>query len=370
MSTRLCLNMIVKDEAAIIERALRAAAPHLACYVIADTGSTDDTVGIIERVMAEYGVPGTVVHTSFVNFEQARNEALEAARASAFDFDYLLFCDADMELVVEPGGFDDDLDAEVYTLLQRNPASELGYENVRLLRRDVPGRYVGVTHEYLEAGTRPHPLFQGAHYVDHAAGSSRTVKYQRDINLLTEALRGDPDNRRYVFYLAQSYRDAGDAAGAIKTYQRRVELGGWEEEVWYALLQIALLSERLERDYAIVVERYLEAFQNRPARAEPLMHLARYHRERGEWALAHLFARQAIEIPRPPDILFVDESTYRWRSLDEYAIATYWIGLHRESMNACKQLLTSGTLPQEQVRRVVDNLNFNLQKLGLPEEVV
>ena len=44
MGTRLCLNMIVKDESAIIERALRAAAPHLSCYVIADTGSTDDTV--------------------------------------------------------------------------------------------------------------------------------------------------------------------------------------------------------------------------------------------------------------------------------------------------------------------------------------
>jgi tetratricopeptide (TPR) repeat protein len=269
-----------------------------------------------------------------------------------------------MELVVDEGAFDADLEEEVYNLVQRNAAGDLAYENVRLLRRDVPGRYVGVTHEFLQAGTLPHPLFTGAHYVDHAAGSSRTVKYQRDINLLTEALRREPDNSRYVFYLAQSYRDAGDLAGAVKTYQRRVVLGGWSEEVWYSLFQIALLTERLGRDYAVVVERYLQAFQNRPERAEPLMHLARYHRERGDWALAHLFAKQAVEIPRPPDILFVDESTYTWRSLDEYSIACYWTGRYQEAMRAGKQALAGGHVPPEQVTRMTDNLNFSLQRLG------
>jgi glycosyltransferase involved in cell wall biosynthesis len=370
MTTRLCLNMIVKDEELILERALRAAAPHLSCYVIADTGSTDSTVAIIESVMAEYGVPGTVVHTTFRNFEQARNEALDAARASDMAYDYVLFCDADMELVVEPGAFEETLDAEVYMLTQRNPSSELGYDNVRLLRRDVPGWYVGVTHEYLDAGKRPHPLFAGAHFIDHAAGSSRTVKYQRDINLLTQALRDDPENSRYLFYLAQSYRDAGDEAGAIKTYHRRVEMGGWDEEVWYSLLQIAVLSERLQRDYAIVLESYLKAYQFRPRRAEPLMHLARLHRDRGDWALAELFGAKAVAIPRPADILFVDESTYNWRSQDEYSIALYWNGDHRRSMQVCRDLLGSGKVPSEQLRRIVDNLNFNLQKLGLPAEVV
>ncbi len=364
MKPRLCLTMIVKDEAAIIERALQAAAPHIACYVICDTGSTDDTVGIIRRTFEAHGVPGEVVSTTFENFEQARNEGLEAARASRLEYDYLLFCDADMELRVHEGGLDVELTEPVYNLTQVSANSELGYQNVRLLRRDVPGRYLGVTHEYLDAGTLPHPHFEGAWFLDHAAGSSRANKFERDIQLLTKALATDHSNARYVFYLAQSYRDSGDLPKALRTYERRVELGGWEEEVWYAKLQVALLTERLGRSYASVVEAYLDAYQSRPTRAEPLMHLARYHREHGaRYALAHLFALQAIAIPRPPDVLFVDEGTYHWRAKDEYAIACYWTGRYRESVAACQELLASGVLPEAQRARVTENLNFSLQRV-------
>jgi len=47
--TRICLNMIVKNEALIIERALVSLLPVISCYVILDTGSTDDTVARITR---------------------------------------------------------------------------------------------------------------------------------------------------------------------------------------------------------------------------------------------------------------------------------------------------------------------------------
>lgn len=365
MRPKLCLNMIVKDEASIIERALQAAAPHIACYVICDTGSTDGTPELITRVFAEHGIPGEVVHTTFENFEQARNEALDAARASSLDFDYVLFCDADMELQVEGDEFPGDLTEPVYNLMQYSVSSELGYQNVRLLRRDEPGRYVGVTHEVLSAGTLPHPLLHGASYVDHAAGSSRAVKYERDIDLLVKALATDHDNSRYVFYLAQSYRDSGDFAKALRTYQRRVEMGGWVEEVWYAKFQVALLTERLGRSYSSVVEAYLEAYELRPTRAEPLMHLARYHRENGErYALGLIFARRAVEIPRPDDVLFIDEATYRWRARDEYAIASYWVGDYQTSKQVCEELLASALLPDEQRARIAQNLDFSVRKLG------
>ncbi len=365
---RLCLNMIVRNEEAILERCLRAAASHIDCYVICDTGSTDGTVGLIGRVFEEYGVPGEIVHAPFENFEQARNAALDAARASSLEFDYLLLCDADMELRVEDPAFRDALTEPVYTVTQHNPASELGYQNVRLLRRDTGAAY-GVTHEYVEAGPRPYPLFRGIHFLDHAAGSSRSVKYERDIALLTEGLEREPDNSRYVFYLAQSYRDSGDLESALSTYERRVAMGGWEEEVWYAAYQVAIVTERLGRDDADVMAAYLTAFQTRPRRVEPLVQLARYLRENGaRYALAHLFAQRAIAIPQPDDLLFVDEGAYRWRALDEYSIACYWVGDHAESMRACRELLDGGPLPEVQRPRVIENLNYSLQKLGLPPE--
>ena len=52
-SSGICLNMIVKDEQAVIERLLRSVSPFIDSYLIVDTGSSDDTADIIHRVMTE-----------------------------------------------------------------------------------------------------------------------------------------------------------------------------------------------------------------------------------------------------------------------------------------------------------------------------
>src|SRR5271166_5327502 len=145
---RLCLNMIVKNEAGRIERALRSAAPHITCFAIYDTGSSDGTVPLIKSTMASLGIPGKVVHGAFKNFSQARNEGLRAARALDLPYDYILLMDADMELVVKDPTWADNLTDPAYDMQQRG--GSLYYMNKRLLNRAEKGGYLGVTHEYLD----------------------------------------------------------------------------------------------------------------------------------------------------------------------------------------------------------------------------
>jgi len=133
LPVRICLNMIVKDESAIIERCLASVLPIIDCYVISDTGSTDDTPAKIEEFFTRHGTPGEIHRTSFVNFEVSRNEALERCRESAADFDYILLADADMELVIEDPHLKGELTASAYLVRQTNQVS---YDNVRLIRRD------------------------------------------------------------------------------------------------------------------------------------------------------------------------------------------------------------------------------------------
>src|SRR6476646_10711002 len=129
----LCLNMIVKNEMANLERCLSAAEPHIACWVIGDTGSTDGTQDLIRSFFAARNIPGELHSFPFHNFEQARNAALDYAYASSLEYDYVLFDDADMELAVNDANFKQKLVAPGYRVLQRTSGG-LAYWNTRLVR--------------------------------------------------------------------------------------------------------------------------------------------------------------------------------------------------------------------------------------------
>jgi glycosyltransferase involved in cell wall biosynthesis len=94
MTKQLCLNMIVRNEIATLERCLCAVANHIDCWVIVDTGSTDSTQMFIKSFFAARSIPGELHSFAFHNFEQARNAALDCAIASGLGYDYLLLVDA------------------------------------------------------------------------------------------------------------------------------------------------------------------------------------------------------------------------------------------------------------------------------------
>lgn len=359
---RLCLNMIVKNEMANLERCLGAVASHIDCWVIGDTGSTDGTQDFVKSFFAARNLPGELHEFPFHNFEQARNAALDFAYASPLAYDYLLFDDADMELMVEDTGFREGLDGPGYRLLQRSD-SGLAYWNTRLARRDVGARYHGVTHEYLDVPGGVQEL-RSAWYKDHASGSNRVDKFERDARLLLEALERDPDNQRYWFYLAQSYRDAGRTAEAAVAYAKRAAMGGWDEEAWNARLQEARCLRTLG-DEAGFIGQALAAFNQRPQRAEPLYDLARFYREKGMNDASVLFSEAGLAIKRPEqDILFIEDYAYTTGLLEEYAIAANYARdpLRKDrGFAACNWLALNRTIGDGPRELAWSNLFFYVQ---------
>lgn len=354
--------MIVKNEAQVIRRCLAKVRPLIDSWVIVDTGSTDDTREIIRQELA--GIPGSLHDRPWRDFGHNRTEALELARKSGADYAFVI--DADEELTVPEGFAWPTLGADAYQTLQASGDNR--FYRTQLMRLAMPWRYVGVLHEVAMCeGARPAQRLEGPvtyGRFDGARNQNPIEKYRNDARVLEAALEREPDNARYVYYLAQSYRDSQQHAQAERYYRKRAEMGGWEEEVWSSLYQVGLLRERLNRPAAQILEAHLEAFNFRPVRAEPLVALARYFRLQKQYASCFIFAQAALGIPKPNDILFLDSATYAWRALDEFAIAAYWLGRYAECSTACDALLASGALPEAQRERVEKNRRFAVEKLG------
>lgn len=369
---RVCLSMIVKNEAAVIARCLSSVRPLIDCWCIVDTGSTDDTCAVIETLMED--VPGALHRRPWRSFAHNRNEALElslavlaqqrAGQQEGTDPDYLMVIDADETLHLPSGYVRPWLSAAAYDLEMR--FADTRYARPSLLSVAAGWRYVGVLHEYLQSPQHTHISKLSGPWVEvrpEGARSRNPRKFHDDAALLEAALIEEPDNSRYWFYLGQSYRDAGEIPAALRAYQRRAEMPGWDEENWYTYLQIALLLERSvgAQEMAQVQAAFDRAYQYRPSRAETLVEMARWHRQQGRYAQALLYSRAAVQTPATTDRLFVDHSAYSWRAWDEYSISAFYCQCFAEGAVALQRLLASDP-PTEHMPRMLENAGFYRQQ--------
>ncbi len=351
-----CLNMIVKDEAHVIERCLNDVKPLIDAWCIVDTGSTDGTQEIIRRVMAD--VPGALHERPWKNFGHNRTEAIQLAGGMA---DYILTIDAD-ETLDRADGFDwSGLTGDALLIEKRRGTRR--YRVINLVRDGLDWAWVGAVHEVLDS---PHhiavqPINGIAIRSPREGARARDpLTFRRDAVMLEAALLEDPNNTRNVFYLAQSYRDAEEYDLALRYYRQRATMGVWAEEVFCSLYQAARMMVMLGQPAPECVEAFLMAHEHTPRRAEPLFEVGMYYARRRQWASAWLFLERAAALPLPDDlILFVEADIYAWRALMEAAVAAYWIGEHGAAMTLNQRLLDSGTLPEQYRETVVRNLSLS-----------
>ena len=363
----ICLVMIVKDEANNIKDCLSKVAPYINYWVIVDTGSKDNTVEVIKKTMEEFDIPGELHERPWVNFEVNRTESLELAKGKC---DYRWIIDADDTFEVDQFGFNPfahiDKTMDTYQITYR--LNSLQYHRAQIVRSDQPWVYKGVLHEYLHCdlpNLRSAILpgcFVKADISPLKRAATLQEKYANDAKILEKALVDEPNNTRYMFYLAQSYRDSDQYEKALDAYIVRANAGEWEEEVYYSWYMVAKIMEKMNKPAEEVIATYSKAWEYRPQRLEAVFHVMRKLREQNRFVLAFTYGEMAIKTPGTKDILFVEPEIWQWRLIDEYSIAAYYIGHPEIAYEKTSAIVNSKAVfstihPQEQ-ERLKKNLNF------------
>ena len=359
------LCMIVKDESHIIHESLRCTLPLIDTYCIVDTGSTDTTIQKIKDFYDSKRIQGEVHQRPWKNFGHNRSEALALCDGK---MDYALVIDAD-DLIEFP------VDAKntiIDILTKTNPnccnilikQETIDYWRGQIFKCNDGWGYVGVLHEY-PSNKKPNnvkvDLPRDIFMISRRLGGRSLTgdKLKRDIEVLTQGLIDEPDNDRYVFYLAQSYRDSGDPLNALKYYKKRFHMGRWAEEAWFSAYQVGMMHKNLGNIHKF--EYWLQkAHDMRPWRSEPMYHLTQYFRINGKLHKAYQYYKIGSQIKYPyQDVLFVEKLPYNGGFAYEKTIIDYYV--HDNKKIGLQDSITYLMQYSEHVENVVSNLKFYVQ---------
>ena len=224
-------------------------------------------------------------------------------------------------------------------------------------------------HEFLEGPPGASVGGTSGFYISSTREGSRSQdpgKYRKDADILERALLTEKDDflrSRYRFYLARSYRDAGEKEKAIVNFLKRGDLGYWIEEVFMSLYNAAQLQKETGRPFEEVIATLLRASAAVPSRAEALHAASCLCREKNRFVEGYGYAQRGLAIPLPIGGLFVETWIYNYGLLDELAVNAYWSAKYAECVEACDRLLNEGKLPIEMRERILKNRTFAIEKL-------
>ena len=372
MTPKVCLNMIVKNEAKNLPRLFNSIKNIVDDYVIIDTGSTDDTKDLIKKYWDNLNIKGHIEDIPFKNFGHNRTEALTIAKKKS-NSEYFLLLDADM-IIIDNGFKKEELNnKEVVMLKQKNQFIE--WYNTRIVKANIDIRCVGVTHEYYDIKSAICEKLDSLYIEDIGDGGCKEDKYERDIRLLEQGIKDEPENNRYYFYLAQSYRDTNNLDKAIEFYKKHIEMPGWDEEIWYSYYMLSSLY--LKKNMIKEAEEWaIKGFIFRPKRIEALYSLCQHFRCNKDYEKAYRYYLLAKNIPFPKDDkLFLEYRAYNYGLDYEHSIINFYIPWadKRDGLKSCLNVINK-KLDKEHEDSCLNNLNYYLESLksvnGFKNEIV
>ncbi|SEO75006.1 glycosyltransferase [Paenibacillus sp. OV219] len=209
--------MIVKDGERCIERAIRSVLPAVHEFVIVDTGSTDRTIEIIEKLAGEDEKIKLSHYVWSNDFSAARNESL-----SKVSHDWVFVVDADDELPAQHQTqirqYTEQMDldgqqAALYIVYDNTVGGKItsSYDNAYIRIFPSQLRFKDMIHEVLDLESHSIAVRKSDIHLLHDGYDHNVVdtweKRRRNLHLLQQNLKKDQDNARLWMQLGREMKE-------------------------------------------------------------------------------------------------------------------------------------------------------------------
>lgn len=356
--------LMIKNEEKIICRCIESLERHVDAFCICDTGSTDDTIQRIDQYfMKKPQLTYKVFQYGWTNFGKSRSQSFEFCRdfgkaiGVPLDYTYALVLDADMKFVCDTFPRQC-LTANGHFLYQDNGRTR--YQNTRLLKLSFDWKCTGVTHEYWDGDNGSIIPYSLVHIDDVNDGGCKDDKFPRDRALLEKGLADEPTNVRYMFYLARTLADMGEHHRAIKMFKMRIKAGGWGEEIWYSMYQIAKIHA-VRKNFVKMEYWALKAFDYDNTRAENILLLARVFRVISKHLKSWYYVEIGLGIKLPESKLFLEVDCYHKLFKYERTILNYYIANNISSVDGLNDIIYY--INEHGSEMVYSNLEFYIKQV-------
>ena len=383
----LAFATMCKNEEHIIGKVLEGVEPYIDYLVVADNGSTDRTLDIVQEFMDRTGIPGEIHRDEWFGFDKNKNMMMEYVYGKT---DYLLHLDADDILTGDFSFTADDVGYDLYLMtLKRGNSS---WKATVVYNNKLRWKFCGTAHTIIKCLDKPEGVTQGdlsdrGWIIADGVGSRAfdPKKYFYDAERLEkqfwDTLISDPDglNYRSVFYCAQSYMDYANTISDLKeesqeAMQKALQWNrlflnlkdSWIEERFEAQMRVSRCMMKLGYPINDVINEMEAAINIFPDRAEPYYYAGWYLNMIGDYESGYQYLSKAksisLENAQRKYTLFVIESCYGKYINDELSVSCYWTGRQQEGIDYINEIIDDPEF--ESMRdRIATNLEY-LEKLS------
>lgn len=305
--------MIVKNEALDIKNCLDSIKDYVHQIVIADTGSTDDTLDIIEDCLKDFKGLKKIFSSDvgmldgkIVSFAEARNNLLQYVDS---DMDYVLSLDAD-DVFINPEKLCLNLQKEVIWLKMYGQDKSHQFNISRIWKHNFGVYWEGNVHEYLVL-----PIGSRAHYSDlevmHRYGDSPGQENgtERNLRIMKKEIDEGRATSRTWFYYGNQLRESGQYRKAIEAYNKYLPMSYFRDEKALAYAYRARCT-RLLGHFTDALQYSFEGLAFDSRWNELWMELAFNYYELGEWKKCIAICDFAESNPMPVTNMFLEVDKY------------------------------------------------------------